>query len=251
MRGTHARCCTIAAVTRSLSASNVLTPRRHRGVEHLDDPRTDPATRERSLRDVRVSNVLLGGRRAVLSELARVLPRLGTDVTLLDVGTGLADIPSSAAGLASRRGVRLRTFGVDEAESLARRNIRVLDGSLCADVRHLPFANASVDVVTCSQLLHHFEDAELGDVILELHRVARRAVIISDLRRSWLAAAGFWLVTWPLGFHRITRHDGTVSVLRGFTPRELAETVSRATGRTPEVRQHPAFRITLTWMPAT
>src|SRR5258708_19810483 len=130
MRGTHARCCIIAAVTRNSSASNVLTPRRHRGVEPLDDPRTDPATRERSLRDVRVSNVLLGGRRAVLSELARVLPRLGTDVTLLDVGTGLADIPSSAAGLASRRGGPLLPFSGDEAQSLARPHIQTLAAKL-------------------------------------------------------------------------------------------------------------------------
>ena len=71
----------------------MLVPTRRRGSEILDDPATDPAIRERSLRDVRRSNLLLGGLRAALAEVTRVLPSLGPRGTLLDVGTGLADIP--------------------------------------------------------------------------------------------------------------------------------------------------------------
>jgi SAM-dependent methyltransferase len=226
---------------------NVLVPGRRRGFEILDDPETDPELRERSLRDVRRSNTLLGGTLAVLSELARVLPSLGPSASLLDVGTGLADIPRAARERASESGVALTTFGVDEAETLARVNERLLDGSACADARRLPFADASIDVVTCSQVLHHFTDAEIPDVLRELDRVARRRVIVSDLRRSWLAACGFWLVTWPLGFHPVTRHDGVVSVLRGFTPSELAGHVLAATGRRAEVRRHLGFRLTASW----
>jgi 2-polyprenyl-3-methyl-5-hydroxy-6-metoxy-1,4-benzoquinol methylase len=226
----------------------VLVPRRRRGFEVLDDPATDPALRERSLRDVTRANTVLGGTRAVLSELSRVLPASGTSCSLLDVGTGLADIPGAARRRAARRGVTLTAFGVDEAETLARVTGRVLDGSACADARRLPFGDSSVDVVTCSQLLHHFEDAEIPHVLRELHRVARRSVVVSDLRRSWLAACGFWVVTWPLGFHPVTRHDGFVSVLRGFTADELAGHVLDATGCVAEVRRHLGFRLTASWV---
>lgn len=226
-----------------------LAPRRRRGVEYLDDPDTDPAVRERSLRDVERSNAMLGGAHAVLSEVARLLPSLGRTATLLDVGTGLADIPARARRLAARRGVTLATFGIDEAASLARVTHGMLDGCACADARRLPFADASVDVVTCSQLLHHFDDVEIPLVLRELQRVARRAVIVSDLRRSWIAALGFWLVSWPLGFHPVTRHDGVTSVLRGFTSGELARHVRGATGRNAAVRRHPGFRVTATWTP--
>jgi SAM-dependent methyltransferase len=224
-------------------------PRRQRGVEHLDDPSTDPALRERSLRDIGRSNLLLGGTWAVLSEVRRVLPSLDADATLLDVGTGLGDIPARARRVAARRGVRLTTVGVDEAETLARATRELLDGSVCADARHLPFAEGAVDVVTCSQVLHHFEDAEIPAVLREMQRVARRAVIVSDIRRSWLAAAGFWLATWPMGFHPVSRHDGVVSVLRGFTPGELAGHVRAATRREARVRRHPGFRVTAVWSP--
>ena len=62
---------------------------------------------------------MLGGANAVLSELKHLLPRLGSEATLLDVGTGLADIPAKARVMAARNKVRLATFGVDEAETLA------------------------------------------------------------------------------------------------------------------------------------
>jgi ubiquinone/menaquinone biosynthesis C-methylase UbiE len=227
----------------------VITPRRRRGFEHLDDPETAPAVRERSLRDVRLSNTLFGGTSAVLSELNRIIPRLGAEATLLDVGTGVADIPVRARQLAARRAVHMTTFGVDRAETLARLTRLALDGSACADARFLPFADSSVDIVICSQLLHHFQDAEIDVVLRELDRVARRAVIVSDLQRSWIAAAGFWLVAWPLGFHSVTRHDGTTSVMRGFTSGELADHVGRATGAAAEVRGHLGYRLTATWTP--
>jgi ubiquinone/menaquinone biosynthesis C-methylase UbiE len=228
----------------------LLTPTRRRGFEHLDNPDTTPELRERSLRDVRRANTVLGGANAVLAELRRMLPSLGAHATLLDVGTGLADIPFRARGVAARNGVLLYTFGLDEAASLAALSGEVLDACVCGDARRLPFATGSIDVVTCSQVLHHFEDHEIGLVLREMNRVARHAVIVSDLRRSWLAVGGFWFVTWLLGFHPVSRHDGMVSVLRGFTSRDLADHVLRSTGRTATIRRHLGYRLTATWSPS-
>jgi SAM-dependent methyltransferase len=121
--------------------------------------------------------------------------------------------------------------------------------ALAGDALALPFASRSVDVVLCSQLLHHFTGDALGALLAEVQRVARHRVIVSDLRRSWLAAGGFWLVTFPLRFHAVTRHDGVVSVLRGFTGRELAALVRDATGRTPRVRHRLGWRVTASWAP--
>jgi SAM-dependent methyltransferase len=224
-----------------------LLPNRRLVPEILDDPATAPGLRVRSLRDVRRSNLLLGGRRAVLAALEPLLRSLGERATLLDVGTGLADIPVAARARARRAGVALTAFGIDSAPSLAREAGPLLDGAACADARRLPFPDAAVDVVTCSQLLHHFDDAGIAELLRELDRVARRYVVVGELRRSWLAACGFWLVAWPLRFHAITRHDGVVSVLRGFTAEELARHVQSSTGRRARVRRHLGFRLTATW----
>lgn len=220
---------------------------RRRGVEILDDPSTDPSIRRRSLDDVTRSNALLGGRRAALLAFLDLLPSLGTEATLLDVGTGLADIPLTIAAAARERGCQVTILAVDEACSLLEASRASIDRPVCANALQLPFADATIDVVMASQVLHHFDDESAEALLRELNRVARRAVIVSDLRRSWIAAAGFWLVSFPLRFHRVTRHDGVVSVLRGFTVADLKRLVRGATGVEPRIRRRLGWRLTADW----
>jgi SAM-dependent methyltransferase len=227
-----------------------LTPARRRGAEILDDPSVDPAVRVRSLRDVKLSNRLLGGLRAALLEVRAARNDVGRSLTLLDVGTGLADIPEHAAAEARREGIALTTFAVDEAPSLLAASRGRVAHVVCARALALPFPDASIDVVLCSQLMHHFDDDGARLLVREMNRVARHVVIVSDLRRSWIAAAGFWLVSFPLGFSPVTRHDGVLSVLRGFTPDELAGLVRAETGFTPVVRRRLGFRLTARWTPS-
>ena len=226
----------------------MLTPARRRGVEILDDPAIDPAIRRRSIADVTRSNRWLGGLRAGVLALADAGRPHGA-YTLLDVGTGLADIPECACREAQRAGCAPITIGVDEAPSLLASARGRIDFCIAANARALPFRNHSIDVVMCSQLLHHFEATDAEEVLAELDRVARHAVVVSDLRRSWIAAAGFWIVSWVLRFHRVTRHDGVVSVLRGFTADELRTHVATATGSTPTLRRRLGFRLTAHWSP--
>ena len=232
----------------------MLTPRRRRGTEYLDDPGVDGSVTIRSLTDVARSNRLFGGTSAALAEIRKALRELGTkvgggEVTLLDVGTGLGDIPARARKLAASAGVPLRTVGVDASEPLARAAACEALSTVRADALALPFADDSVDIAMCSQLLHHFEGDRALALLRELDRVARHRVIVSDLHRSWIAAAGIWLASFPLRFHRVSRHDGVVSVLRGFTRDELERMVESAVRQRPSVRYRPGFRTTAVWTP--
>lgn len=225
----------------------LFVPARRRGEEILDDPSVDPDTRSRSIGDVTRSNRLFGGRRAVAGAVSRAVS--GNALSLLDVGTGLADIPAALNAQLTKRGIRVTTVGLDESASLLIEARRSLTHAVAGSVVALPFRDDSIDIVLCSQLLHHFSDDSLGAVIAELDRVARRRVIIADLRRSWIAAIGFWLASFPLRFHRVTRHDGVVSVLRGFTAGELRRAVMHAVGVDPSVERWLGFRLTVSWSP--
>jgi 2-polyprenyl-3-methyl-5-hydroxy-6-metoxy-1,4-benzoquinol methylase len=232
--------------------SSLLTPQRRRGFEILDDPTVDDEVRARSLADVARSNTIFGGARAVQAELAAVLRgSSATSVSLLDVGTGIGDIPALAMDEWRARGVTITAFGIDISPCLLHRAREKGLIPVCADALALPIATKSVDIVTCSQTLHHFEARDAIAVLRELDRVARVRVIISDIRRSWLAAAGIWLASYPLHFHPVSRHDGVVSVLRGFTPGELRELVRTSTEQTPVARRRLGFRTTASWVPRT
>lgn len=227
----------------------MLTPGRRDSAEILDGVGLDPRVVRRSMGDVARANALFGGASALLAELEPTLRALPRSATLLDVGTGLGDIPARARKLARRHGVELRTIGVDVALELASASARKLDAPVCADALSLPFADRSVDVVTCSQVLHHFPGASATALLREMNRVARVRVVVSDIRRSWTAAGGLWIASFPLLFHPISRHDGVVSVLKGFTPEELGRLVHLAIGGKARVSKRFAFRVTTSWAP--
>jgi SAM-dependent methyltransferase len=241
-----------------------LTPARTRGHEILDDPTIDPELARRSLLDIALANRLFGGRRAVLRELAAVLEerqRVDTPPdhaphnrtarwSLLDVGTGLGDIPEAAAEMARARRWQLDTIGVEVTALLARDARARCAHAIAADAMALPFADRSVDVVTCSQVLHHFEDEHAIRLLRECTRVARLAVIIGELRRSWLALAGLWASSFALGFAPVSRHDGMVSIRRGFTCDDLTRLIRESTGITPVVQHSLGWRVTARWAPA-
>lgn len=223
------------------------TPARRRGVEILDNPATPSDVRERAMLDIVRANRLFGGTRSVLLACRDAVRSLPADAILFDVGTGMADIAVAGEREARRASVELFTVGMDISEHLARIARRRLRGAVVGSALRIPLADRSADIVTCSQVLHHFAEDDARQLIAELHRVSRGWVVISDLRRSWVAAGGFWIASVLLRFHPVTRADGVTSVLRGFTGVELATLVRDVTGITPRVQRGAFWRVSATW----
>jgi SAM-dependent methyltransferase len=192
---------------------------------------------------------LFGGTRAVVSRVRALASRLPDAPLIVDVGAGSGDILDAVCAALRQTGRRPRPVAVDTAASLAPA-VR-LRGShfICGSIFALPLPTACADLVIAAQVVHHFPPDALQLVVAELNRVARHAVLISDLQRSWLAAAGLWLSSFPLGFHPVSRHDGVVSVLRGFAPDELRSVVEETTGTRAAVHTHLGWRVTADWHP--
>lgn len=232
------------------------------GTELLDDPRADPAAVRRELRDIARLNGLFGGTRAVVRELETIFRTgtrdggrgTGTTWTLLDVGTGLGDIPRAAAVAARRHGITLRLVGVElnRAAAAAARGADAADpiALVLADGGTLPLLPRSVDIVIASQVLHHLPHDVAVRWIANLSTLARRAVVLADLRRSRVAMAALWLVSYPLGFSAVTRHDGVLSLQRGYTRDEFNEMLIEA-GVPAVARYRPGFRVVASWEPSS
>lgn len=196
-----------------------------------------------------LSNRLFGGAVAVTAELRAIAPSLPRRATLLDVGTGMGDIPALARQIAAQYDVTLRTIGLDLDETLAHAAAGRTSHAVRGDALRLPFADKSVDVVVCSQVLHHFFDDDVPRLLQELDRVARVRVIIGDLVRSRLAMPLFWVAAMALRYHRVSRHDGLVSIGRGFTTTDLQAAIVGALGHGACIRKRPGWRVTATWTP--
>jgi SAM-dependent methyltransferase len=225
----------------------MFVPVRRTTPEFLDDPAADIAAIAKSGGEIAACNKLFGGTTALLAELVPLWPALRPRATMFDVGCGVGDLPAAAKRSAAAFGVDLTVMALDRRDVLASHASTRVDSAIVGDAFALPLRDASVDLVTACQFLHHFSETDIGGLAREMHRVARHRVIVSDLRRNWVAAGGLWLVSWPLRFHPITRHDGVVSVLKGFEPEELRHTLSQAVHRPVVVTRRPAFRVTASW----
>ena len=233
------------------------------GTEVLDNPGAEPAAVRATLRDIARLNALFGGTRAVVEALEPYFRAAGERGkreggrgkgaerwTLLDVGTGLGDIPRAAAAAARRHGVALTLVGIERIPAAARLARAASDelAVILADGTALPIRPRSVDVVIASQVLHHLSRATAVRWIGAFDRLARRAVVLADLRRSRVAMAGIWLASFALQFSRVTRHDAVVSLRRGYTKREFDEMLSAA-GVPTRARYRPGFRVVAAWAP--
>lgn len=218
------------------------------GHELLDDPGADPAIATESFRNLARSNWWFGGAAAVRFGLAQLLPRdaRNQSFSLLDIGTGVGDVPRSAARWAARRGVRLLGTGFERsrvAAALARQaGLPTVVG--CAGA--LPYRAGSADIVLMSQLIHHLSREAAVEVIRSATQIARLGVVVADLRRSPVAALGFRIGSGLLRFDPTTRADGVTSVRRGYLPHELSA-ILRDAGVTASVRRRPGFRLVAAW----
>ncbi|MGH2446117.1 MAG: methyltransferase domain-containing protein [Candidatus Limnocylindria bacterium] len=174
---------------------------------------------EANLMDLARLNRLPGGAATSVEAIERL--STGADgLTVLDAGTGYADLPLAFAA----RG--WRTTAIDthpDVLALARRQTshEPLVTVLESDAGSLPFEEGAFDVAHCSLLLHHLRPHEAVTILRELARVARRGVVVNDLRRGIWPFAATAVTTALLARSGVTRSDGLTSARRAWTIAEL------------------------------
>jgi SAM-dependent methyltransferase len=219
--------------------------------ERMDRPGVDPAQLAGALDHVTAVNRWLGARRALLRTLPEALDGLAAPISVLDVGTGSADLPRAMLQWAQVRDCRLNLTAVDPHAATLREARRRAGPTGIRFVRanglRLPFATGSFDIALLSMTLHHVDGPDQVTLIRELGRVARGGrVLVGELERSipnYLGARLLAATVWRS--NPVTRHDGPISVLRAFTPTELEGVAVRAGLRRPRVRRHPFYRLVL------
>lgn len=209
-------------------------------------PEAEVADAYRVLR--RVNRQFFGGGPSLRRELRRALAEDGPfagPLAVADLGSGSGDLLALIRDTMTARGLAVRPLAID-LDPIALRLAR--DGGLLAgraDALRLPLADRSVDLVLAVKFAHHFSGPALRRLLAEMARVARRRVVILDIRRCRAAYWGFR--AWSLLFtrNRLVRHDGPLSVLRAFTRSELEALALDVPGFDWQVRPHPGFQLAL------
>ena len=197
--------------------------RRATTAELMDDPDVPEADVQAALHDLGRINRSLGVTATLRRYLFALIHRHRlTTAAILDVGTGSADIPQALVHHARRRGIVVRLVALDRNQTM----IKIARAKLArdpqislvqADALALPFPANSFDFAIVSEFLHHLTGEQAALFLRRLREIVRVAFIIHDLRRHPVAYYGFWLLARLFFRSRLVRHDGLVSVLRGFT----------------------------------
>ena len=224
------------------------------GVELLDDPAADP-----------------GGRRPPRSATSRgptagsaARPRCAAGWPARSAGVSpgtsrarcstsapaLGDLPRAAVRWAARRGItaRARRTRAESGRGASGARPEASRASWPAPASP-PLRDKSVDVVLVSQVAHHLSAESAVRLFRDCDRVARRAVVVADLRRGRLGPLAFWVGARAAPVrpgHGRRRHD--LDPPRLHRRRSCAALLAAA-GVRATVERRPGYRLVATWRP--
>lgn len=225
--------------------------------EWMDLPSTSTGEFTEALRDIQWVNRNLGGTEVLLSAFQSMLPSdLPAALSVLDIGTGSADIPRALANWArAANHLNLPPLHITACDihpvavSVSRQlcqgypEITVVQ----ADALNLSYTENSFDIVISSMFLHHLDNAQAVQLLREMARISRIGLIVNDLERHPLA----WLGIKTLGHltrkGRIFKNDAPLSVLRGFDRSDLERLKQQSGLTTLEIQHHRPYRWVLCW----
>lgn len=224
--------------------------RSHR-LEHIDTGNYTADEYEDCIGELQLVNRWIGDAHSLKATVLREVEvqRLKS-FSMLDIGAGSGELLRVAARWARQTHRKLRAVGLDMNERMTESIVEESErfdeiSSVRGDALKLPFADAEFDYVICSLFTHHLLDEQVVQVLGEMSRVAKRRIFVIDLHRHPVAYLLYTTVGKIILHNRLVRHDGALSILRGFKSDELLELAQRAGLRDIWIERHFPYRLVL------
>jgi ubiquinone/menaquinone biosynthesis C-methylase UbiE len=220
-------------------------------LERIDTGDYTPEEYERFLREIRFINKFLGDVWALQKTLLREIEAENlSGFSILDVGAGSGELLRTIAEFARKQNRKASLFGLDLNEMSAR---AIFDESkdfpeiaaIRGDGLNLPFAEKSFDYAICSLFTHHLTDENIIKLLGAMSRVARRGIFVIDLHRHKNAYTAYKIFCAIFRISPLVREDGSLSILRSFTPDELKLLAEKAYLKNVSVEKHFPSRLVL------
>ena len=185
--------------------------------EQMDADDLDPATYAAVLTDLAKVNRVTLAARPTLAFIARAIGD-ARRFSLLDVGFGDGDMLRTIARWARARGVDAQLVGVDLNPRSAAVALAATPTELAIDWRSGDYRDQPerFDLIVSSLVAHHMTPHQLDTFLRTMEGAAVRGWFVNDLHRHGFAHRGFPLLARLARWHRMVRHDGTLSIARSF-----------------------------------
>lgn len=202
------------------------------------------------LSDLKRVNAILGGNSITINGLAMLLKDIhtSTSIKVVDIGCGDGEQLRQLAHYAKKNKRNLHLVGVDAnkfiiEEAKARSKDFPEIEYQVFNVFKLNETKLVYDIAICTLFLHHFKSNEITSMLQTISERAKVGVIINDLDRSRLAFEAFKAFSAVFLKSKIAKHDGLVSIARGFKKPELASILSQV----PQTTYHLCWKWAFRW----
>jgi 2-polyprenyl-3-methyl-5-hydroxy-6-metoxy-1,4-benzoquinol methylase len=199
--------------------------------ELMDLPQPVSAELERDLENLRQLNRYFGSYAIVLRFMRRWI-KPGDRMRIADLATGSGDIPRLIVDFAREVGATVQIDALDQQAATLE-----IAQELSADYPEIAFVQANIlewnpaehyDIVLNSLALHHLSEEDAVRLLRHCRELSRRFLLVSDLRRGFLASVGVYLLTSLIFREPMTREDGRASAARAFSFEEMHELARQA-----------------------
>ncbi|PYK40243.1 MAG: hypothetical protein DME60_08495 [Verrucomicrobia bacterium] len=200
-------------------------------LEMMDRPQPDSAELEPDLKRIRQLNRWFGSYRLIRHFVRRWI-KPGDNMRIVDLATGSGDIPRLVVDYARKIGAKVEIDALDRQSAtleIARKLSAAYPEISYRGTNILDWSPAEAyDIALCTLVLHHFSDEDAVRVLWRCRESSRDFVLVSDLRRGFLATAGVYLLTALIFREPMTCYDARLSAERAFSFSEMRKLAVRA-----------------------
>tara|TARA_B110000240_G_scaffold72517_1_gene82464 strand:- start:137 stop:850 length:714 start_codon:yes stop_codon:yes gene_type:complete len=173
-------------------------------------------------------NQLLGGNRLTLYGVQKLIRNISKNeiITILDVGCGNGDMLRKLAKYGHKKnlifqliGIDANNFTINHAKQLSENYSNI--SFFCHDIFEESFRELKYDIVLCTLTLHHFKENQIINLLNVFYTNSKIGIVINDLHRNAIAYRLFQVICFVFNLNKMSRDDGLISILRGFTKKEL------------------------------
>jgi SAM-dependent methyltransferase len=216
----------------------------------MDDPDVPKDLLYRNLRELDFLNRYTLGHQLSIRALEKLLPNHNGKIHVVDLGCGSGDTLKYMAKWARKKQIPARFTGIDNNPDIIAylkehcKDYPEING-VAATYQDYLSADEEVDIYHCSLFAHHLENHELLDLFSHFKKYPRIGFVISDILRSRFAYYGSIILTTLGNGTSLARHDGPISVLKGFRINEIKDLLLKAEIANFDLRTAMGFRFIL------
>ena len=197
-------------------------------LELLDNEAIPTSDLHQNLTELNSINTYLGGHAVTCEAMASFNLNKELTYTVLDIGCGGGDNLISIANWARENKFKLILTGVDlkqDCITFAKKQCKDYPEIklVCSDYRGFLTGDHHFDIIFNALFCHHFKEAELQGLFSFMKAKSKLGFFVNDLHRHPFAYYSIKTITQLFSRSYLVKNDACLSVLRGFSLKEIKQ----------------------------